>query len=123
MRDSDKTMTPDVIGLPPGKLPLRPDQVDEEFRADLAQHQVEHLKQTNLNLQSTRKLRQSVARAVYWFMVAWSAAVLALLILTGLRVYGFSLPAAVLAALIGSTTVSVIGMVAFLVRGLFPNAK
>ncbi|MDH3233959.1 MAG: hypothetical protein OEQ29_10560 [Alphaproteobacteria bacterium] len=122
MPDSMK-ISPDVIGLPPGHLPTKPDHLDEEFRADLAQHQIEHLKENNLNLQSTRKLRQSVARAVYWFMVAWSLAVLALLVLAGFKVFGFDLPPAVLAALIGSTTAGVIGMVAFLVKGLFPSAK
>jgi len=51
------------------------------------------------------------------------AAVLALLIFAGFKVLGFDLPPAVLAALIGSTTASVIGMVAFLVKGLFPSAN
>jgi len=123
MPDNNQKISPDVIGLPPGQLPTKPDRIDEEFRADLAQHQVEHLKENNLNLQSTRKLRQSVAGAVYWFMVAWSAAVLALLILAGFKLFGFDLPPAVLAALIGSTTASVIGMVAFLVKGLFPSSN
>ena len=116
-------LSPDDIGLPPGQLPTKPDQLDEELRADLAQHQVAHLKENNLNLQSTRRLRQSVARAVYWFMVGWSLSVLALLILDGFKISGFNLPPTVLAALIGSTTASVIGMVAFLVKGLFPGIR
>jgi hypothetical protein len=122
MPDSTK-LSPQDIGLPPGQLPTKPDHLDEEFRADLAQHQIAHLKENNLNLQSTRKLRQSVARAVYWFMVAWSLAVLVLLLFAGFKVMGFDLPPAILAALIGSTTASVIGMVAFLVKGLFPSAS
>jgi hypothetical protein len=122
MPDSTK-LSPQDIGLPPGQLPTKPDHLDEEFRADLAQHQIAHLKETNLNLQSNRKLRQSVARAVYWFMVTWSLAVLALIILAGFKLRGFDLAPTVLAALIGSTTASVIGMVALLVKGLFPGGK
>jgi hypothetical protein len=68
---------------------------------------------------STRTLRERYATRVFWYLICYSLAALALVGLQGWRVYGFQLDGYVIGLIVGSTAVSAIGLVGFVVKGLF----
>jgi hypothetical protein len=72
-----------------------------------------------LNSQSTRTLRETFAKRVYWYLVTYTVASFILVVAHGLKAFGFQLDTTVLALIVGSTAVSAIGLVGIVVRGLF----
>lgn len=87
---------------------------DRERRA-----QINSVEQSNRDKRVNRKLRWKYARWVFSYLVGYSISVLCLLLGAGL---GFlAIPEPVLAALVGSTAVSAIGLVGFVISGLFKN--
>lgn len=71
------------------------------------------------DLQHYRGLRDKYARRVFIFMCIWSGFVFAILITKGLSARHFTLSDTVLTTLVGGTTVSVVGLVGFMMQGLF----
>lgn len=65
-----------------------------------------------------RDLRNKYANRVFWFMCVWSALTFAVLVTKGFWEC-FDLNDTVLVTLTGGTTVSVIGLVGFIIQGLF----
>lgn len=61
------------------------------------------------------------ANRAYMFLVIYCAFVGAVLLLQGFSVWGFKLSDTVLAVISGSTAASAIGLVGFVVNGLFKN--
>lgn len=95
------------------------EQVEEEgslFAMGSHAFAVEQIK----DLRHYRELRQSYSCKVYVFMCVWSGLMFGVLLLQGLG--ALSLGNAVLVTLAGGTTASVIGLVGFIVQGLF-NSK
>lgn len=70
------------------------------------------------DLNSNRSLREGYEFKVFWYLVAYSLAALAILLLCGFEV--MELPENVLVAISGSTALAAIGLVAQIGRGLFP---
>jgi hypothetical protein len=82
-----------------------------------ARAQIGSVEQSNRDKRVNRKLRWRYAGWVFCYLVSYSIAVLLLLLLSGLGyIY---IPDIVLSALVGSTAVSAIGLVGFVVNGLF----
>ena len=67
-----------------------------------------------------RGLRQKFSNKVFRFLTTWCICVLALILLSGFF-DTFKISDAVLVTLCGGTTVSAIGLVGFIVQGLFNN--
>lgn len=63
------------------------------------------------------------ASKAYGYMCAYSSVVVVLLLLSGCQASGFKLDAAVLALLVGSTAVTVIGLVGMVLTGIFVGAR
>lgn len=88
-------------------------------------HKEELHRQNVLDRVSDRKMRESYANKVFWFMVAYATAMFYLLICAGTKCiwfFGsidFSLPDIVLTTISGTTAVAVVGLVGFVVKGLF----
>lgn len=74
----------------------------------------------NSNMRRTAKLREESAKAVYKYLVSYSLFSALVIALQGFHLFGFLLPDTALCILIGSTAVSAIGLVAIVLRGLFP---
>ncbi len=71
---------------------------------------------------ANREMRSKYAGWVYYYLVGYSVSCFVLLLLSGSKSVGFSLPETVLDFLVGSTAVSAIGLVYAVVQGLF-NSK
>ncbi len=68
-----------------------------------------------------REQRKAYARRLYWLVVVWLVVVGAILIVQGFAYLDFKLPVEGLTTLIGSTTISVIGLFAIVANYLFPR--
>jgi hypothetical protein len=74
-------------------------------------------------LQQDREERKKYAHRVFCLMAAWLAAMIALVALAGFKTswYSFNLSDAVILAMIGSTTASVVGIFLIVATYLFPK--
>jgi hypothetical protein len=84
------------------------------------------LKEENSNLRQNLTTKSALdalinpyASKSYWFMVLYSMAVGAILLLQGFKAKGFALPEGVLNFLVGSTAATVIGLVGMVLTGVF----
>lgn len=104
-----------------------PDAKDKSEIDDLERQQkvavVESLRQSNQDAETNRNLRNRYANKVYWYLCAYSSVCGVLVLLSGWRLWGFQLPDIVLAALVGTTATAAIGLVGFVVNGLFKNSN
>ena len=121
MGDNPITVSFGAVGFDEGELLKKPDPVYESGRAEDAREEVSYLKERVTDLQHYRELRKLYGGLVYGFMVVWSLLVFAVIFAQGLRIGGFPLEVPTITTLIGGTTISVIGLVGFIVRGLFPT--
>jgi hypothetical protein len=81
--------------------------------------QINSVEQSNRDKRVNRKLRWRYASLVFKYFVGYSIAVFGLLIAAGAQ--KLSIPEQVLTTLVGSTAASAIGLVGFVVNGLFKN--
>lgn len=97
---------------------------------DLEEEQRREIHERCEDVVANRGLRKEYASKVFIFMCAWSALVFLIVILDALtynppigvqKDLSFRLSSSVMTTLIGGTTVSVIGLVGFIVKGLFPG--
>ena len=119
MADPPNDLTLDVIRVEQAKLPQTPDAKDAKEEASLQEQQVLYLKEQINELTDLRGLRKTYAGRVYWFLVIWCLLLLIILVFQGFSISGFILSEATMVTLVGGTTASVIGLVGFIVRGLF----
>jgi hypothetical protein len=92
--------------------------------------ELERLKIQNADLQedvegkkNDRELRKSYASRLYWYLFFYSIFCAAIVISQGIESCPFKLESEVVITLIGSTAVSVIGLVGLVAKGLFDTAK
>lgn len=104
----------------PRDLPAGPDLIDNLLESRLRQAELEEIIQ---DYASNRELREKYAAKVYLFLATWSAGVFLILVVNGFGLWGFTLADTVLSVLVGGTTISVIGLVGFIVRGLFASPR
>ncbi len=104
-----------------------PDKYDilEEDTLEGRRYKVETdtIRQRNRDRRANRVLRGNYAKNVFRYLIFYSVFVAFVLLLAGFKVCGFRLSEDVLFALVGSTAVSAIGLVATVVAGLFTFAK
>lgn len=92
-----------------------PEAAEQELRLN---HSREDLKEK----QASRYMRSIAALCVFGFMLVWSAALWKLIYTIGIT-HNFSYAPQVLVTLIGGTSVSVIGLTGFVIKGLFNNTN
>ena len=91
---------------------------------DYINQQTEVLKEELKDIQHYRDLRKKYADRVFVFMCIWCVFVFAILITDAITLHTlpneeFHVNTSVLCTLIGGTTISVIGLVGFMMQGLF----
>lgn len=92
---------------------------DEQTKAESVDYQTERQKLLNESIRQKQKLRSYFAIGLAVLTIVWLLAVLAIVVCCGFNL--FMLSDAVLIALITTTTVSVLGILAIVVRYLFPT--
>ncbi len=110
-------VTLDDIG--PTKEVIESKEKDERDVLEESRLQAEAAHQKIEDHKSNRELREKLANRVLNYLEFYSIAVLALLILDGFAIFGFSLPDNSMLALVGSTAIAAIGLVGFVAKGLF----
>lgn len=97
---------------------------DDVLRGRQRRAEIGALEQANRDRVATRRLRYRYAKQVYRYLCFYTVGAATLLVLTGFKkLTYFEIPDAVLTVIVGSTAVAAIGLVGFVVSGLFkgPN--
>lgn len=81
------------------------------------------LKEQISDLTNYRELRKQYAARVFLFLCTWSLLVFAIVLTRAFASSYFILSDIVLTTLIGGTTISVIGLVGFMMQGLFHSKR
>jgi hypothetical protein len=81
--------------------------------------EIASITESNRDLRVNRRMRYDYARAVFCYLICYSAFAGVVLILSGWKIGGFDLPSIALTAVVGSTAASAIGLVGIVVTGLF----
>lgn len=89
---------------------------------DHAKATLEGVREDNRNKKANRRLRWRYAKWVFRYLVTYSIFAAVLLVFHGFKLFGFELPEIALGALVGSTAVASIGLVASVVTGLFKGS-
>jgi hypothetical protein len=95
-----------------------PDEQTQEWKEDLQR------KREELNLAdhgATLEQRQKYVSKLFWLLCVWLFIVVGVLLLQGWRGGSFWLSDAVLAALLGTTTVNVVGLFYVVAKFLYPS--
>lgn len=92
---------------------------EEDQAAKEARAKTRSLEEQNEDKRSFRQLREKYARWVFRYLVCYSLACAAIVVLAGSQWGGFTLPEVVLSYLVGSTAVAAIGLVLAVTHGLF----
>ncbi len=119
---AERRFDPAVVGAELAETTLPGNTTDKAKSEELdieKDARIEHQHELTEDIRHFRGLRERYARKAYWFMVVWCVGVALVVIAQGLGIWSFSLPVAALTTLIGGTTVSVVGLVGFILQGLF----
>lgn len=95
----------------------------EQYDAEARQIDIDLKKADLVTRAAERGLRETYASKVFRFLCSYSTVVFVILLFQGFGIWEFDLDRYVLLALVGSTAISVVGVVGFVVRGLFPSVK
>lgn len=123
-----KTVSLDKIatGVGPVAQKRTKDAKDRQEEAALSQAkaraEIATITESNRDLRVNRRMRHDYAKAVFLYLIAYSVFAGATVVCAGWRLGGFELPTIVLAAIVGSTAVSAIGLVGIVVTGLFKSS-
>lgn len=82
-----------------------------------------HLRQLLADLAQDRRERKKYGTLLYWLVVGWLIIAVALVFASGFKWGYVDLPEAVLLALLGTTTTSVIGLFTIVATYLFPRRR
>ena len=98
-----------------------PDAIDLLEQAAVERTQLENkLARSRIkNVKADRKMRKIYAGRILRYLEIYSVSVAILIIASGFKLWGFTLPTEILASLVGSTALAAIGLVGFIARGLF----
>jgi hypothetical protein len=83
--------------------------------------EVAAVRESNADRAKNREMRETYAKKVYRYLIGYTAGCALLLLLSGFKSWGFQLPDAVLVIVVGSTAAAAIGLVGFVVNGLFKS--
>jgi hypothetical protein len=110
-----------IQGITEQVLPDIPDVPDSETEEEITNFEQQHNKLVLQDHSQNIKLRKEFATKIYWLVIGWVAAILAILILEGFRICNFSLTNSVMLALIGSSTLNIVGLLYVVTHYLFPK--
>jgi hypothetical protein len=113
-------------GVPQVEAKAGPDARGElERRASRRRYNAETqtILEHNQDRRINRKLRTKYADQVFCYLTYYSGFVGIIVMFSGLKPWSLSLPEIVLSTLVGSTAAAAIGLVGFVVNGLFKNLK
>lgn len=104
------------------------DQKDREEESSLGHRRqaaaITKIRAETVSIRYIGRLRQQYANKVFCYLVWYSLVSLVLVLASGYKVWtSFDLPPQVLLVIVGSTAASAIGLVGFVVSGLFKNIK
>lgn len=88
----------------------------------LKEARTNHLQEQTKDLQSYRGLREKYASKVMDYLI-WYSCVVLFLVIADAGSPDFNIPENAVVTLVGSTAIAAIGLVGFVVKGLFPNEK
>jgi hypothetical protein len=102
---------------------------DETTKSEIEELEVDQERErkrlVNLGLEQALNLRKEFAWDIFYLIIAWLAVLFVLLIFQGFAItvcgHNFRLSDSVVLALIGGTTVNVLGIFIIVVRHLFPQ--
>jgi hypothetical protein len=120
-----KTVSPDAISAGVGRVDRKQGKDDRDRQEEAAVSQarsraeIASISESNRDLRVNRRMRRDYAKAVFIYLITYSAFAAAVLLLSGWKICGFELPQAALTVVVGSTAVSAIGLVGIVVTGLF----
>src|SRR5882672_1868177 len=105
-----------------------PDEVskvpNKEFELEHAIAQKTPLEIENVGLRQNIEERKKYAHRIFVMICVWLVSVFLILILEGFgSALGFNLPERVVLAVVGSTTLNVVGIFYIVTKYLFPNTK
>mgnify|MGYP000130016367 CR=1 FL=1 len=116
--DIDKIIAEDVLSTPSKER--KPANLLFAEEREYFNQQTEILKEELKDKQHYRDLRKTYADRVFNFMCIWCIVVFLIVIADAISVLSFfHIDTSVLCTLIGGTTISVIGLVGFMMQGLF----
>jgi len=118
---ADEAQDKELQALEKAPLPDVSDIPDQFTEADIFQYAQEQQKLILENLKQDIELRKEYAQKIYWLVVGWVAAILVILFLQGFSQNGFSLANSVLLALVGTTTLNIVGLLYVITHYLFPS--
>jgi hypothetical protein len=95
---------------------LEKDAYDEAHRRELSETKLQSLK-------DDIRAKKKMTYLIFYMVLGWLIAILAILVLSGLENWSFKLSDAVLIALLGSTTVNVTAFFLVVTKYLFPPGK
>jgi hypothetical protein len=116
--DSDK---PDLERIAAQVLPKIPDDPDPHTEEEIDDLDAQQRKLFLADLQQDIDLRREFAGKIYWLVIIWVLAILAIVVLQGFRICNFELSNSVLLALIGSSTLNIVGLLYVVTHYLFPK--
>ena len=96
------------------------DEEKESFERDRQRLELSHLQEQVESAKQDREERKGYAKKLYWLIAVWLASVLLLLIAHGLTSIAFFLSDSVILAIVGGTTLNVLGLFAIVTKYLFP---
>lgn len=103
--------------------PDEKDRLEERSLSDRrSKAEINALEHANRDRVATRRLRYRYAKAVYQYLCFYSGGAAAITIAAGFKWFGFTLPDTVLTTIVGSTAAAAIGLVGFVVSGLFKKS-
>ena len=102
-------------------LPEISDAPDAETEEEIDRFEYEHNKLILQEHQQTINLRTDFAKKIFWLVIGWVVAIFAILILQGFAMAHFNLANSIILALIGSTTLNIVGLLYVVTHYLFPQ--
>jgi hypothetical protein len=119
--DKPSPSTAPIESISEQVLPEIPDVPDSETQVEFLDFEEQHNKLLLHDHRQNIGLRKEFAGKIYWLVIAWVASILVLLVLEGFKIDGFSLSNSVLLALIGSSTLNIVGLLYVVTHYLFPK--
>lgn len=107
------------------EIELQPKEIISE-QCEVSEYQkasTQLLREQVTDVSHYRELRNTYAFRVFIFMCCWSSAVFLILMLKGFFPHCFLISDMVMTTLVGGTTISVVGLVGFMMQGLFHSNK
>lgn len=102
-------------------LPNVSEEADAETTEELTDFEEQHNRLELQEHEQNINLRKEFARKIFWLVICWLVSMLAILMLEGFKISDFSLSNSVMLALVGSSTLNILGLLYVVTHYLFPK--